>query len=575
MAKYLPADALIQAINKEFGANTLVRACDAIGLIKPRISTGSLSLDLMLGGGYPEGAVTLLEGESGCVAPDTVIYDPVDGTALPIAERVGHPCHVLTTNGISRASAPFWKGVGSMYRLTFSNGHVVEAAHHHLLWSKNEWRKVSEIKEGDGVLLASDSMLRLLDECGAFQQERCEVCYHQSRSVSQQSSELSGQQTPTHGSCASFWTRQGLAFRNSSDSPYATEHVAAGILVKKEYLGESDYYDIQVENGEHYYAAGAWHHNSSKSWMLHNFARNYLNTHPNGIYVCVNAEGTNDHEFLEMLGVDTRRTVFLQPDSGEQAWDAAIKIAAQAEKAFIGVDSLDACVPMVEIEGDVGDQKYAPAAKMNNKGFRKLIATMKSDLTSQTQRITPVFITQLREAIGVMFGDTKVAVGGKGKKFAAMSIIRLARIKALRTGDEEKGAVKAILKQTYGLEIEANVIKNKGWGEGDKVRYTLYKENHEGFRRGQIDNVTELIPYLLQYKVIQKAGAWITLGADRYNGDADLAEQLRINDNLRDWCITRVKEEHSKRYEKADPQPTPTKEEPQKRGRPPVLRKAK
>lgn len=347
--KYLDANALIAMVNKQFGANTLVRAKDAIGLVKPRLSTGSFALDLLMGGGYPEGAITLLEGESG----------------------------------------------------------------------------------------------------------------------------------------------------------------------------------------------------SSKSWMLHNFARRFLEKHPGGVYICVNAEGTNDTPFLEMLGVDTSRTFFLSPDSGEQMWDAAIMAATHSEKVFIGVDSLDACVPTTEIDGDVGDQKYAPAAKMNNKGFRKLIGAMKSDITSLNQRVTFVVITQLRDAIGVMFGDGKVAVGGKGKKFAAMSIIRLARIKALRSEDE-----KVTIKKTYGLEIEATISKNKGWGEGDKVRFILYKENYEGFRRGQIDNVTELIPYLLMNKIAEKAGAWITLGTDRYQGDKELADQLRVNDELREWCIARVQEAHAVRYAK-------------------------
>lgn len=353
MAKhaYLPADALIAAINKTFGTNTLVRACDAKGLIKPRISTGSFALDLQLGGGYPEGAITIIEGER----------------------------------------------------------------------------------------------------------------------------------------------------------------------------------------------------TTSKSWNMHGMARNFLGAHPNAIYILINAEGTNDHLFLEMLGVDTKRTFILSPDSGEQAWDAAIYAAQHAQKVFIGVDSLDTMVPMCEIEGDVGDAKYAPAAKMNNKGFRKLIGAMKTDVTTTDQRVTFVVITQLREKIGVMFGDPLASVGGRGKAFAAMTIIRFSRIKYLRTEGE-----KLIDKKTYGLQIEANIVKNKGWGEGEKVNFTLYKENHDGFRRGQIDNVTELVPYLLVYKIAEKAGAWITLGEDRYNGDADLADQLRVNDELREWCIAQVREAHAKRYEKQE-----------------------
>lgn len=357
---YLTPAELIQRINKEFGSNTLVRACDAVGLIKPRLSTGSLSLDLVLGGGYPEGAITILEGEA-----------------------------------------------------------------------------------------------------------------------------------------------QG-----------------------------------------------------GKSLTLNNMARSFLDKYKDGIYILINAEGTNDAMFLDMLGVDTTRTYFIQPDSGEQAWDAAIMAAQCARRVFLGFDSLDAMTPMAEIEGDVGDHKMAPAARMNNKGFRKLITAMRSDITQANPRVTAVFITQLREAIGIMFGDNKVSSGGKGKKFAATTIVRLACAKMLR--EVADGGDKDAPKLSYGMEIKAQIIKNKGWGSGEEVRFTLYKENYQGFHRGQIDNVSELIPYLVLYGIVPKAGNFFNLNGQRLSHD-NLVSVLQKDDAVMRDLVLKVNEAHAGLYKKQEDPPVPAK----------------
>lgn len=245
-----------------------------------------------------------------------------------------------------------------------------------------------------------------------------------------------------------------------------------------------------------------------------------------------------------MHRIDLNRTFILSPDSGEQAWDAAHEVAAKAEKVYIGIDSLDAMVPMSELTSDMDQSHYAPAAKMNNKGFRKLISVMKHDITTQDHRVTVGVITQVRANIGVMFGDPNTSVGGKGKMFAASQIIRYKRIKYLRTEGE-----KVADRITYGMEIEAEVKKSKGCGEGEVVRFNIYKENFEGFRRGDADNVTELIPFLLRHKIIQKTGAWYVLdNGEKFNGVDAVAKSLRENEKLRDELIEQVKIEVSKRH---------------------------
>jgi len=290
---------------------------------------------------------------------------------------------------------------------------------------------------------------------------------------------------------------------------------------------------------------------TSKSWSLHCRARNFLAKYPTtGAYILVNAEGSNDAAFLAMLGVDLERTYIASPNSGEEAWDAIHYVAQHAAKVYVGIDSLDHCPPLAEMESDMDEGKVAPAARMNNRGFRKLVTIMRSDIERAEHRITMGFICQLRSSIGIMFGDPATTVGGKGKNFAAHMRTRYARIKRLAT--EGKTIAE---RQVFGLEIEASVLKNKGMGEGEKVRYTLYKENYDGFKRGQIDNVTELIPFLLLYGIVTKAGAWLECDGQRYHGEAELSKTLRANDEWREDLCQQVRDKIAKRYEIQDPAP--------------------
>ncbi|MBD3261316.1 MAG: hypothetical protein GF334_06460 [Candidatus Altiarchaeales archaeon] len=299
---------------------------------------------------------------------------------------------------------------------------------------------------------------------------------------------------------------------------------------------------------------------SGKSWGLMSRARCFLDKHAEGVFILVNAEGTNDPDFLSMLRVPLDRTYILSPDSGEQAWDAAVFVAKRAKKVYLGIDSLDAMVPMSELSADMDQSSVALAARMNNKGFRKLVNAMRSDLLSSDQRVTACFITQLRTNIGIMFGDPNTSVGGKGKEFAASQIIRMKRKAYVRT----EGA-KLIDRITFGIVVSAHIHKSKGCGEGEQVEYTLYKENYKGFKRGEIDNVTELVPFLLRYEIVKKKGSWYTLpNEDRVQGDEGLADYLREYKEMLDYCQEEVKAVYAQRYALPAEE---TKEEPQKRRR--------
>lgn len=283
---------------------------------------------------------------------------------------------------------------------------------------------------------------------------------------------------------------------------------------------------------------------SSKSWSLHRRAANFQLKYPDAPYILVNAEQTNTPDFLEMLGVNTKNTFILTPSSGEEMWDVVHYLVQHAKKLYVGIDSLDACTPLMELEGDMDEHKMAPAARMNNKGFRKLITLMRSDIEKPEHRITLGIICQLRSSIGIMFGDPNVTVGGRGKQFAASMITRYSRVK--RHVTEGKTLAERVC---YALEIEANVIKNKGVGEGEKVRYTLYKENYQGFKRGEIDNITELVPFCLMYGIIDKGGntfsykgTKIAVGADNV-GEA-LRNMPKVVAELQEAVKAKIAERH-------------------------------
>lgn len=263
---------------------------------------------------------------------------------------------------------------------------------------------------------------------------------------------------------------------------------------------------------------------SAKSLGLMQRAASFLKKHPEGTFVLINAEKTNDAPFLELNGVDTSRTQIVEPDSGEQAWDVIHMVAANATKVYIGIDSLDALVPLAELESDMDEVKVAPAARQNNKGFRKLISLMKSDITTAEHRITVGIIAQVRVQIGLMFGDPNKPVGGKGSAYASMQILKCRKVKDMRT----KG--KSLMdKSCYGTTYEVSVKKSKGRGQGETIQYDYYRENYQGFKRGEIDTVSEVIPFALKYKLVKQAGAWF-----HYADSKNAMHKCQGEDKLRD-----------------------------------------
>ena len=163
-----------------------------------------------------------------------------------------------------------------------------------------------------------------------------------------------------------------------------------------------------------------------------------------GIAAIIDAEHAFDRFYAEKLGVDTDNLLIAQPDCGEQALDIADELIRSAAVDLVVIDSVAALTPKAEIEGDMGDNKVGLQARLMSQALRKLTATINKTNT------TCIFINQLREKIGVMFGNPETTTGGNALKFYASVRLDIRKASAIKDGDE-----------ILGNQVRVKVIKNK------------------------------------------------------------------------------------------------------------------
>ena len=163
-----------------------------------------------------------------------------------------------------------------------------------------------------------------------------------------------------------------------------------------------------------------------------------------GIAAFIDAEHAFDRFYAQKLGVDIDNLLVSQPDSGEQALEIAEQLIRSAAVDIIVIDSVAALTPKAEIEGEMGDSKMGLQARLMSQALRKLTAAISKTKTSC------IFINQLREKIGVMFGNPETTTGGNALKFYASVRIDIRRISTLKDGDDVKGT-----------QVRVKVVKNK------------------------------------------------------------------------------------------------------------------
>ena len=242
-----------------------------------------------------------------------------------------------------------------------------------------------------------------------------------------------------------------------------------------------------------------------------------------GIAAIIDAEHAFDRFYAEKLGVNINDMLIAQPDSGEQALEIADELIRSAAVDLIVIDSVAALTPKAEIDGDMGDNKVGLQARLMSQALRKMTASVNKTGT------TVIFINQLREKIGVMFGSPETTTGGNALKFYASVRLDIRRTGQIKDGDNIKGNQERV-----------KVVKNKVAPPFKKAEFDLM------FNEG-ISKIGEILDFAVATEVIKKSGSFFSYGDTKLGQGRDkvkdvLAENPDLCDELEDKISEKIKE---------------------------------
>jgi len=238
-----------------------------------------------------------------------------------------------------------------------------------------------------------------------------------------------------------------------------------------------------------------------------------------GMCAIVDAEHAFDSAYAKRLGVDVDNLLISQPDYGEQGLEIADRLILSGALDVVVIDSVAALVPKGELEGEMGDSKMGLQARLMSQALRKLTATI-----SKTNTIC-IFINQLREKIGVMFGNPETTTGGNALKFYASVRLDIRRVSQLKDGDT-----------AVGNRVKVKVVKNKVAPPFRAAEFDLV------FGEG-ISKSGEIIDMGVELSVIQKSGSWFSYNGDKLGQGRDTVKQLLIdNPPLADEIEAKIRE---------------------------------
>ncbi|MBD5830720.1 DNA recombination/repair protein RecA [Janibacter melonis] len=237
-----------------------------------------------------------------------------------------------------------------------------------------------------------------------------------------------------------------------------------------------------------------------------------------GIAAFIDAEHALDPEYAKKLGVDTDALLVSQPDTGEQALEIADMLIRSGALDIIVIDSVAALVPRAEIEGEMGDSHVGLQARLMSQALRKITGAL------NTSGTTAIFINQLREKIGVMFGSPETTTGGKALKFYASVRLDVRRIETLKDGSEP-----------VGNRTRVKVVKNKVSPPFKQAEFDILYGQGISREGGLIDQGVD-------HGFVRKAGAWYTYEGDQLGqGKENARNFLKDNPQLADEIEVKIK----------------------------------
>ena len=238
-----------------------------------------------------------------------------------------------------------------------------------------------------------------------------------------------------------------------------------------------------------------------------------------GIAAFIDAEHAFDRNYAEKLGVDIENLIISQPDNGEQALEIAENLIRSGAIDIVVIDSVAALTPKSEIEGEMGDSKMGLHARLMSQALRKLTGTI-----SKTN-CTVFFINQLREKIGVMFGNPETTTGGNALKFYASVRLDIRRSSQIKDGDN-----------VIGNRTKVKVVKNKVAPPFKVAEFDImYGEG--------VSKTGEILDLAVEFEIVKKAGSWFSYGETKLGQGRDAVKSLiKDNPELADELEIKIKE---------------------------------